>query len=82
MYAYMYIHIYAGDKRHGAGKLTEGDLTYDVLYQEGEMVAYGKGGRTINGRTQCTSILVDCEVVGLKIEIKRNGGIWQDHQRP
>ena len=75
-------YICAGDKRHGAGKLTEGDLTYDVLYQEGEMVAYGKGGRTINGRTQCTSILVDCEVVGLKIEIKRNWGIWQDHQRP
>jgi hypothetical protein len=49
------------------------------------MVAYGKtinGGRTINGRTQCTSILVDCEVVGLKTKTKRNGGIWQDHQRP
>jgi hypothetical protein len=59
------------------GKLTEGGLTYDVLYQEGAMVAYGKtinGGRTIDGRAQgqCTSILVDSEVVGLKKNKKKN----------
>ena len=32
--------------------------TYDVLYQEGQLIAYGK---SINGRKQSTSILVDTQ---------------------
>ena len=51
---------FVSDKREGAGRLTEGAFTYDVLFERGVMIAYGK---SVLGRKTGSSILIDTHLV-------------------
>ena len=48
------------DRREGVGRLTEGARVYDVLFQEGVMIAYGE---SVLGKKTGASVLIDNHLV-------------------